>query len=94
MDHFSALKQKVADLRAEIAQIKELNKQYGNGKSHDMISHVAHAQRHERLQGIMQELSRLADFGRALCSASRTRESEPSNRIHLVKNSSARKRTA
>ncbi len=76
-------------LRAEIARIQDLNEQYRNEKGHELVSHIAHSQRHERLQDIKQELARLADLGRAIHSAGQIREHHRPDRPHLVKNSRA-----
>lgn len=50
MDHLAVLREKVGSLRAEIAQIQELNDQYRRERGNEIQAQVAHGQRHERLQ--------------------------------------------
>ncbi len=88
MDHLKVLQEKIVTLRAEIAQIREMNDQYRSQKGNGTIAHVAHGQRHERLQQIQKELGRLADLGRAVHSANQIREHNRS-RLELVKHSRA-----
>ena len=87
MDHLSALKEKIVRLRTEIAKIQELNEQYRREKERDMVSQIAHTERHERLEQIKQELGRLAELGRALHSASQIRERSRPSGLHLVNKS-------
>jgi hypothetical protein len=63
MDHLEVLREKIALLRAEIAQLQELNDQYRREGRHDTEAQIAHGQRHERLQAIQQELAQLANLG-------------------------------
>jgi len=74
MDHLKVLKEKVVSLRAEIAQINELNEQYRRRKDNATVDQIAHGQRHERLQVIQKELGRLADLGRSVHTANQIRE--------------------
>jgi hypothetical protein len=85
MDHLSVLKGKIVSLRAEIAQILELNVQYRS-------VNIAHTQRHARLEQIKQELAHLAGLGRSIHAASQIRESHSPDGIHLVKESSVEKK--
>jgi hypothetical protein len=94
MDHLSVLKGKIVSLRAEIAQILELNVQYRSVKHHETIEHIAHTQRHARLEQIKQELAHLAGLGRSIHAASQIRESHSLDGIHLVKDSSVEKKSA
>jgi hypothetical protein len=87
MDHLSVLKEKIVGLRAEIAQIQELNEQYRREKGRDMVSQIAHTERHERLEQIKQELGRLAELGREMNSVSRIRERNRPRGLHLVNKS-------
>jgi len=84
MDHVQVLREKIERLRAEIAQIQELNALYriqgGNGTD----AQVAHGQRHERLQAIQQELSQLATLGSRLRSTEDLKERHRS-RLRLLK---------
>jgi hypothetical protein len=88
MDHLEVLQEKIGNLRAEIAQIHELNQQYRLRKSNKTIDQVAHGQRHERLQDIQKELGRLAALGRSVVSISQVREKNRT-RLQLIKNSRA-----
>jgi len=87
MDHLNVLKGKIVSLREEIAQIRELNEEYRRQKNQGTLAQVEHGQRHERLQGIQKELSRLADLGRAVHTANQIREHNRS-RLQLVKRAS------
>jgi hypothetical protein len=82
-DHLATLRSKIALLRAEIAQLQELNDRYWlRGRDYTQ-EQVAHGQRNERLQEI-QELSQLADLGRRVRSVEQIREQHRS-RPYLVK---------
>jgi phosphoglycerate-specific signal transduction histidine kinase len=87
MDHLAVLREKVGSLRAEIAQIQELNDQYRRERGNDIQAQVAHGQRLERLQAIQQELSQLADLGRRVRSVEQMKE-EHRARLHLVNKAS------
>lgn len=88
MDHLRVLQEKVVSLRAEIAQLHELNEQYRRRKDNATVDQVAHGQRHERLQGIQKELGRLADLGRSIHSANQIREHDRT-RVQLMKKARA-----
>src|SRR5260370_26785033 len=88
MDHLSVLKGKIVSLRAEIAQILELNVQYRSVKHHETVEHIAHTQPHARLEQIKQELAHLAGLGRSIHPASQIPASHNWDRIHLGKDSS------
>ena len=78
MDHLEVLREKIGSLRAEIAQLQELNAEYrraGRRDRNETEAQVAHGQRHERLQAIQQELSQLAGLsGRVLSVEQRKAE--------------------
>jgi phosphoglycerate-specific signal transduction histidine kinase len=82
MDHLAVLREKIAGLRAEIAQLQELNNQYRREGRHETEAQVAHGQRHERLQAIQQELSQIADLGRRVRSVEQMKE-EHRARLHV-----------
>lgn len=63
MDHLAVLRDKIGSLRAEIAQLQELNDRYWLRGRHDTQAHAAHGQRHERLEAIQQELVQIAGLG-------------------------------
>jgi hypothetical protein len=63
MDHLAVLREKIGSLRAEIAQLQELNDRYWLRRGNDTQAQVAHGQRHERLQAIQQELAQIAGLG-------------------------------
>jgi hypothetical protein len=88
MDHLGVLQEKIGNLRAEIAQIHELNRQYRLRKANGTVDMVAHGQRHERLQDIQKELGRLAALGRSIVSVNQVREKNRA-RLQLIKNSRA-----
>ena len=87
MDHLAVLREKIALLRAEIAQLQELNDRYWLRGGNDTQAQVAHGQRHERLQAIQQELSQLADLGRRVHSVEQMKEQHRS-RAYLVNKAS------
>lgn len=74
MDHLAVLRDKVGNLRAEIAQIQELNDQYRRQGRNEPQAQIAHGQRNERLQAIQQELTQLADLGRRVRSVEQMKE--------------------
>src|SRR5256885_16791917 len=63
MEHLEVLREKIAGLRSEIAQLQELNERYRRERGQDASAHVAHGQRQERLLEIQQELTLLARLG-------------------------------
>ncbi|HZQ68815.1 MAG TPA: hypothetical protein VFA68_09885 [Terriglobales bacterium] len=87
MNHLDVLREKIGRLRAEIAQIKELNDQYRREGWNGTEAQLAHGQRHERLQAIQQELAQLANLGRKVQSVEEMKEQHRS-RLHLVKKAS------
>ena len=76
------LRNKIASLRAEIAQIQELNDQYRRAGRNEPQAHAAHGQRQERLQAIQQELAQLAGLGRRVLSIEERKE-EHRSRLHV-----------
>ena len=84
MDHIQVLRKKITNLRAEIAQIKELNEQHRRQGWNGTDAHLAHLQRIERLQAIQQELAQLAGLGRKIHSIDERKE-EHRTKLHLVK---------
>ena len=87
MDHVGVLREKIGRLRAEIAQIQELNKQYRLQGGNDVEAQVAHGQRNERLQAIQQELAQLATLGSRVRSVEDMKERQRS-RLRLLKKAS------
>jgi septal ring factor EnvC (AmiA/AmiB activator) len=45
MDHLEVLREKIARLRSEIAQLQEMTEQYRREDRHDTEAHVRHGQR-------------------------------------------------
>jgi transcriptional regulator of NAD metabolism len=88
MDHLEVLREKIARLRAEIAQIQELNQEYRLREWVGTEAQVAHGQRHERLQAIQQELAQVADLGRRVLSVEKMKERNRV-RMHLVEQEEA-----
>jgi hypothetical protein len=87
MDHLEVLREKIGNLRTEIAHIQELNAQYRLRHGNVTEAQVAHGQRHERLEAIQQELAQLAALGRKVLSVEEMREKHRS-RLHPVKQAS------
>ncbi|PYX55118.1 MAG: hypothetical protein DMG76_19125 [Acidobacteria bacterium] len=89
MDHLEVLREKIARLRAEIAQIQESNQEY---RLREMTTtteaQVAHGERQERLLAIQRELAQVADLGRRIHSVDKMREMTRA-RLHLVKQAQA-----
>ena len=88
MDHLEVLREKIARLRAEIAQIQESNEEYRLREWVGTEAQVAHGQRHERLQAIQQELSQIADLGRRVLSVEKMKERNRA-RLNLVEQEKA-----
>ncbi len=84
MDHLAVLREKIENIRAEIAQIQALNEQYRRTGRNDPQAQVAHSERQERLQAIQQELAQLAGLGRRVLSIEQ-RKAEHRSRMNLVK---------
>jgi biopolymer transport protein ExbB/TolQ len=87
MDHLEVLREKISRLRAEIAQVQELNDEYRREGQHDTQAQVAHGQRQERLQEIQRDLTQLADLGRRVHSVEQMKE-QHRLRPYLVKKAS------
>jgi hypothetical protein len=87
MDHLAVLREKIARLRAEIADLQELNQQYRREAHHETAAQIAHGRRHERLEAIRQELAQLADLGRRVLSMEERKE-EHRSRLHVAKQAS------
>jgi hypothetical protein len=87
MDHLAVLREKIGDLRAEIADLKELNDQYRRQARHETEAQIAHGRRHERLEAIRHELAQLANLGRKVLSMEQRKE-EHRSRLHVVKKAS------
>jgi hypothetical protein len=68
MDHLAVLREKIGNLRDEIAHLKNLNEEYRRQRCNETEAQIAHGQKHERLQEIQQELVQLADLGRTVLS--------------------------
>ena len=84
MDHLGVLRDKIAGLRLEIANIQELNQQFRRDGGNVRDVQVAHGQRNERLQAIQHELVKLADLGRRVVSTEQIKEKDRS-RLHPIK---------
>jgi hypothetical protein len=84
MDHILVLRDKIARLREEIADIQKLNEQFRRDGRNGADAQVAHGQRNERLQAIQHELVRLADLGHKVVSTEQMREKNRA-RLHLIK---------
>jgi hypothetical protein len=82
MDHLGVLRDTIGRLRAEIANIQELNQQFRRDGGKGAGAQVAHGQRSERLQAIQNELMQLADLGRRVVSTEQMKEQHRS-RLHL-----------
>jgi hypothetical protein len=87
MDQLEALREKIARLRSEIANIQDLNEQYRFGRQKEAEADTAHSHRQERLLEIQAELVQLSKLGRKTLSIEQMREKHRS-RLHLVKNAS------
>jgi hypothetical protein len=84
MDHLGVLRDRIRLLRAEIANIQELNQQFRRDGGSGTDLQVAHGQRNERLQAIQHELVKLADLGRRVVSTEQMKERHRS-RLHPIK---------
>jgi hypothetical protein len=76
------LREKIASLRAEIANVQELNDQHRREGRHETEAQAAHRQRQERLRAIQQELAQLASLGRRVLSVEQ-RKAEHLSRLHV-----------
>ena len=88
MDHLEVLREKIARLRAEIAAIEELNREYRLREWVGTEAQVAHGERQERLVAIQRELAQVADLGRRIHSVDKMREMTRA-RLHLLKQAQA-----
>ena len=88
MDHLGVLREKIARLRSEIAQIQESNQEYRLREWTGTEAQVAHGERQERLLAIQRELVQVADLGRRIHSVDKMREMTRA-RLHLVKQAQA-----
>lgn len=84
MDHIEGLREKIAHLRSEIADIQALNDRYRFGGQHGAEAEIARVQRQERLQAIQEELIQLSNLSHKALSIEQMRENHRS-RLHLVK---------
>ena len=87
MDHLEVLREKIARLRSEIADIQELNERYRFRIQKEAKADIAHSHRQERLEKIQEELVQLSQLGHKTISIEQMREKHRS-RLHLVKNAS------
>jgi hypothetical protein len=83
MDHLGVLREKIARLRSEIAQIQESNQEYRLREWVGTEAQVAHGERQERLLAIQQELAQVADLGRRVLSVEKMKERNRA-RLHPV----------
>src|SRR6202011_3792375 len=88
MDHLEVLREKIARLRAEIAQIQGSNQEYRLRESVETEAQVAHGERQERLLAIQQELAQVGDLGRRILSLEKMKE-QNRPRLHLVEQEKA-----
>lgn len=87
MDHLEVLREKIARLRSEIANIQELNERYRFRGQTGAEADIAHSHGQERLQEIQEELVQLSQLGHKTLAIERMREKHRS-RLHHVKNAS------
>lgn len=87
MDHLAVLREKIARLRLEIADIQELSEQYRFRGQKGAEADIAHSHRQERLQEIQEELIQLSQLGHKTLAIEQMREKHRS-RLPLVKNAS------
>ena len=85
MDHLEALREKIARLRSEIADIQELNERHRFGRQKGAEADIAYRDRQDRLQAIQEELVQLSQLGHKTLSIEQMREKHRS-RLHLAKN--------
>ena len=88
MDHLEVLREKIARLRSEIAQIQESNQEYRLRERVGTEAQVAHGERQERLVAIQRELAQVTDLGRRIHSVDKMREMTRA-RLHPVKRAQA-----
>ena len=78
------LREKIASLREEIANIRRLNDEVQSENRNSAETQVARGQRNERLQAIQKELVQLADLGRKVVSSAQMKEKHDS-RLRALK---------
>ena len=88
MDHLEVLREKIARLRAEIAAIEELNREYRLREWVGTEAQVALGERQERLLAIQHELAQVGDLGRRILSLEKMKEQNRA-RLRLVKQEKA-----
>jgi hypothetical protein len=74
MDHLEVLREKVARLRSEIAEIRASSEQFRLQANRGGDEETADRRRQERLLEIQQELSQLAGLGRKVLSVEEMKE--------------------
>ena len=84
MDQIAVLREKIARLRSEIADIQALNDRYRFGGQHGAEAEIAHLQRQARLQEIQEELIQLSNLTHKALSIEQMRENHRS-RLHPEK---------
>jgi hypothetical protein len=84
MDHLEVLREKIASLRAEIADIQAANEKHRFGGPTGAEAQIAHGQRQERLQQIQEELVQLSKLSHKTLSIEQMKENHRS-RLHLAK---------
>jgi hypothetical protein len=88
MDHLGVLREKIARLRAEIAEIQQSNQAYRLRGSNGTEAQVTHGERQERLLTIQEELARVGNLGRRVLSVEKMKEQNRA-RLHLVQQEKA-----
>ena len=88
MDHLGVLRETIGRLRAEIANIQELNQQFRRDSGKGTGARVAHGQRSERLQAIQHELGQLARLGSRVVLTAQMKEKHGS-RLHSIEQKQA-----
>ena len=87
MDHLEVLRETVARLRSEIADIRASNEQFRLQGGKGVEEEAADRRRQERLLEIQKELSQLAGLGRKVLSVEEMKEKHRA-RLHPDKQSS------
>jgi hypothetical protein len=87
MDHLEVLRETVARLRSEIAEIRTLNEQFRLQSGKGAEEEAADRRRQERLLEIQKELSQLAGLGRKVLSVEEMKEKHRA-RLHPDKQTS------
>ena len=84
MDHTAVLREKIAHLRSEIADIQALNDRYRFGVRHGAETEIAHVQKQEQLQEIQEELIQLSNLSHKALSIAEMRDNHRS-RLHALR---------